>query len=73
MKQLTFKKTRPAYHENLLGRVEKSSHDRICRDQAKYGSPAFHGSSNSPHHGGFESASFGELERKVKRYFGKNF
>ena len=73
MKQLTFKKIRPVYHEVYWGVWKKEVLIGYADTKRGIDHWRFVAHPNSPHHGGFESASFEELERKMKRYFEKHF
>lgn len=73
MKQLTFKKTRPAYHEVYWGEWNRAVMIGYAETRRKMDFWHFVGLKNSPIHGGFKSRSFGELERRMKKYFERNF
>ena len=73
MKKLTFKKTRPAHYEVSWGKWNEAVVIGYAETRRNMDHWHFVGQANSPTNGGFKSATFGELERKMKRYFDKHF
>ena len=73
MKQLTFKKTRPAHYEVSWGEWKRSVMIGYAETRRNMDYWHFVAQPNSPTNGGFKSATFAELERKMKKCFEKEF
>ena len=73
MKQLIFKKTRPGHCEVYWGKWNDNVMIGFAETKRSINYWHFVAQPNSPTNGGFKSATFGELERKMKKCFERDF